>query len=260
MRLSQGHLSLLETCPRQFQHQFLEQLNLQNRSIEEEERLQSGSEFHQIIQQRSLQLPIEPLLAQDSQLAQWFSAFERAMPEFFDRAYALPGELAESEQVRTLAYLGHCLVVVYDYLVLEPKSALILDWKTAQKPNSAIARSWQSKLYPYVLHQTSQYQANQIELRYWFFHHDTAEKLSLPYTDADHAETDRQLTRLLTQLSHWLNDYQDHATPFPQTLDVKTCDRCVYTVRCDRTLGETGLSEVDSAMDWEQIPEVSSIL
>ena len=192
MRLSQGHLSLLETCPRQFQHQFLEQLNLQNRSIEEEERLQSGSEFHQLIQQRSLQLPIESLLAQNAQLAQWFSAFERAMPEFFDRACALPGELAESEQVRTLACLGHCLVVVYDYLVLEPEKALILDWKTSQKPKSprSIAQSWQSKLYPYVLQQTSHYTAQHIELRYWFFHHDSAEKLSLPYTDADHHETD----------------------------------------------------------------------
>ena len=259
MRLSQGHLSLLETCPRQFQHQFLEQLNLQNRSFDEEERLQSGSEFHQIIQQRSLQLPIEPLLAQDAQLAQWFSAFERAMPAFFDRAYASSRELAESEQVRTVACLGHCLVVIYDYLVLEPESALILDWKTSQKPNSSrsIAKSWQSKLYPYVLHQTSHYKADQIELRYWFFHHDTAEKLSLPYTDADYRETDRQITRLLSQLNDWLNDYKDHATPFPQTLDMKTCDRCVYAVRCDRALAET--EQPDRVMDWEQIPEVSSI-
>lgn len=261
MRLSQGHLSLLETCPRQFQHQFLEQLNLQNRSLEEEERIRSGSEFHQIIQQRSLQLPIEALLAKDPQLAQWFRAFERAMPDFFDPTHAGP-DLAESEQVRTLAYLGHSLVVVYDYLVLEPESALILDWKTYRKPNpsSAIAKLWQSKLYPYVLHQTSHYQAHHIELRYWFFHHDTAQKLSLPYTDAKHRETDRQLTHLLTQLNHWLNDYKDRATPFPQTLDVKTCHSCAYAVRCDRTLEETGQPEDDRAMDWEQIPEVSSIL
>ena len=100
MRLSQGHLSLLEICPRQFQHQFLEQLNLQSRSLDDEERIRSGSEFHQIIQQRSLQLPIEALLAKDPQLIQWFRAFERAMPDFFDRAYAAP-KLAESEQVRT---------------------------------------------------------------------------------------------------------------------------------------------------------------
>ncbi len=261
MRLSQGHLSLLETCPRQFQYQFLEQLNLQNRSIEEEERIRSGSEFHQLIQQRSLQLPIEALLANDPQLAQWFCAFERAMPDFFDPNHTAL-ELAESEQVRTFAYLGHSLVVVYDYLVLKAESALILDWKTYRKPNpsSAIAKLWQSKLYPYVLHQTSHYQAHHIELQYWFFHHDTAQKLSLPYTDAQHCETDRQLTQLLTQLNHWLNDYTDHATPFPKTLEVKTCDCCAHAVRCDRTLAETGKPEDDRAMDWEQIPEVSSIL
>ena len=261
MRLSQEHLSLLETCPRQFQYQFLEQLNLQNRSIEEEERIRSGSEFHQLIQQRSLQLPIEALLANDPQLAQWFCAFERAMPDFLDPSHTAL-ELAESEQVRTFAYLGHSLVVVYDYLVLKAESALILDWKTYRKPNpsSAIAKLWQSKLYPYVLHQTSHYQAHHIELQYWFFHHDTAQKLSLPYTDAQHCETDRQLTQLLTQLNHWLNDYTDHATPFPKTLEVKTCDCCAHAVRCDRTLAETGKPEDDRAMDWEQIPEVSSIL
>ena len=261
MRLSQGHLSLLEICPRQFQYQFLEQLNLQNQSLDEEERIRSGSEFHQIIQQRSLQLPIEALLAKDPQLAQWFRAFERAMPDFFDLTHTAP-ELAESEQVRTLAYLGHSLVVVYDYLVLKPESALILDWKTYRKPNpsSAIAQQWQSKLYPYVLHETSHYQANQIELRYWFFHQDTAQKLSLPYTDAQHRETDRQLTHLLTQLNHWLTDYTDHATPFPQTPDVKTCHPCAYAVRCDRTISETEQPEVDRAMDWEEIPEVSSIV
>ena len=258
MRLSQGHLSLLETCPRQFQHQFLEQLNLHDRSIDDEERIRSGSEFHQLIQQRSLQLPIDALLAKDPQLAQWFRAFERAMPDFFEpNPTAL--ELAESEQVRTFAYLGHRLVVVYDYLVLKPESALVLDWKTYRKPNpsSAIVQSWQSKLYPYVLRQTSHYQAHQIELRYWFFHHDTAEKLSLPYTDAKHRKTDRQLTHLLTQLNHWLNDYTHHATPFPKTPEVQTCDGCAHAVRCERTLAETG--KPDRAIDWEQIPEVSSI-
>ena len=151
-------------------------------------------------------------------------------------------------------------MVVYDYLVLKPESALILDWKTYRQPNpsSAIAKLWQSKLYPYVLHQTSQYDANQIELRYWFFHNDTAQKLSLPYTDTEYRETDRQLTYLLTQLNHWLTDYTDHATPFPQTSDLKTCNSCTYAVRCNRTLAEMGQPEDNRAMDWEQIPEISS--
>lgn len=259
MRLSQGHLSLLEICPRQFQYQFLEQLNLQNQSLEDEERLRSGSEFHQIIQQRSLQVPIEALLAKDPQLAQWFRAFERVMPDFFS-SIDVASELSESEQVRTLTYLGHCLVVVYDYLILNPERALILDWKTYRKPNpsNAIVNSWQSKLYPYVLHQTSQYPAHHIELRYWFFHHDTAQKLSLPYTDAAHCETDRQLTHLLTQLNHWLSDYESHAIPFPQTPDVTTCKHCAYAVRCDRTMDKT--EQPDRVIAWDQIPEVPSTL
>jgi PD-(D/E)XK nuclease superfamily len=268
MRLSQGHLSLLETCPRQFQHQILEQLSLSNLDLDLEDRLRSGSEFHQLVQQRSLQLPIEVLLAEDPQLTRWFHAFETAEPDLFAAMENLTGNLtkkpdfAESEHVRTWACLGHSLVVVYDYVVLQPELALILDWKTYGKPIHAqpLIDSWQSRLYPYVLSQTSHYDPAQIEMRYWFFHPDgTAQSLRLPHSSARQLETDRQLTHLLTQLNDWLTAYGDHGEAFPQTDRWETCNRCPFSVRCGRSMDAIGLRQtgLDPAIAWDDIPEIA---
>ncbi len=275
MRLSQGHLSLLETCPRQFQHQILEQLSLQNLAVQEwdgdqEARLRSGSEFHQLVQQRSLSLPIEVLLADASQLQTWFRAFEQAEPDLFTATAR--SEFAESEHVRTLAMLGHSLVVMYDYVVLGPERALILDWKTYGKPKGvqAIVESWQSRLYLYVLSRTSHYPPDHLAMRYWFFKTDgTAQPLDLPYSEAKQEDIDRQLTALLTQFNQWLTDYTQANTPFPQTPQWDRCDRCTYAVRCGRSrlnpLDSTLDSTLDSAwragggeraIEWNAIPEI----
>ncbi len=256
MRLSQGHLSLLETCPRQFQHQILEQLSLSTLDLDLDDRLRAGSEFHQIMQQRSLQLPIEVLLATDAQLTTWLRAFETAEPALFTQSR--PSDFAESEQVRTLTKLGHSLVVVYDYVILAPEIALIFDWKTYGKPNQTqgLIESWQSRLYPYVLSQTSHYAADHIEMRYWFFHpNGTAQPLRLPYSADLYEATDRRLTDLLTQFNYWLAAYTDEAMPFPQTDRLETCDRCPYAIRCGRS---TDRAEPESALaiDWDQIPEI----
>ncbi len=272
MRLSQGHLSLLETCPRQFQHQILEQLSLQNLAGQTlggqdwegdpEARLRSGSEFHQLVQQRSLSLPIEVLLAEASPLQTWFRAFEQAEPDLF--TVTETSRFAESEHVRTLAMLGHSLVVVYDYVVLEAERALILDWKTYGKPKGAqsIVESWQSRLYLYVLSRTSHYSPDHIAMRYWFFKSNgTAQPLDLSYCEAKHQDIDRQLTALLTQFNQWLAAYTQESTPFPQTPQWDTCDRCAYAVRC----GRSRLNPLDSPLDspwragsieWDAIPEI----
>jgi hypothetical protein len=280
MQLSQGHLSVLETCPRQFQHQILEQLSLEQFSLEQvsaqnlggqdwgrdqERRLRSGSEFHQLVQQRSLSLPIEVLFTEESPLQIWFRALEQAEPDLFAPKFSAQAEasgIAESEQVRTLAAVGHHLVVVYDYVVLGSEQALILDWKTYGKPDRTqwIVESWQSRLYPYVLSHTSHYEPEHITMRYWFFKSDdTAQSLDLPYSSAQQEATERQLTALLTQLNQWLEDYTQDITPFPQTTQLDTCDRCAYALRCGRsTLNPMASSWRDGAMDWETIPEIPS--
>ncbi|MEY3333388.1 MAG: hypothetical protein RLZZ176_1688 [Cyanobacteriota bacterium] len=60
LRLSQGHLNLLATCPRKFQHSYLEQLNTPPDPKHEKYQI-LGSRFHLLMQQREMGLAIAKL-------------------------------------------------------------------------------------------------------------------------------------------------------------------------------------------------------
>ncbi len=268
MKLSQGNLTVLETCPRLFQHQVLEQLGVPQLG-EMWERLQLGSQFHQLMQQRSQQLPIESIVASNPDLSRWFRAVEDYGSDLFpsgeDRTV-----WTDSEHVRTLEYLGHTVVGIYDYVVLAAASAQILDWKTYPKPKMShqIQHSWQSRLYPFLLAQTSDYLPEQIEMRYWFFQgrepqgrsdssqsQNQPQLLRLPYDRSQRDQTAQDLTHLLTRLNQWLQAYETLGTFFPQTQVLSTCETCAFVVRCDRVVSfEQQRSE---ALTWDDVGEVA---
>lgn len=120
---------MLATCPRKFQHLYLEQLAAPP-DAEQQERLSQGSQFHLLMQQWQLGLPIEPLLHTDKALQHWFQAFQSAAPEILSLADETEPPLSQSEHTRTLEFAGYLLTVVYDLLLLGDRSAKILDWKT----------------------------------------------------------------------------------------------------------------------------------
>lgn len=288
MKLSQGNLTILETCPRLFQHQVLEQLAVPQWG-EVWERLQLGSQFHQLMQQRSQQLPIEPIVAGDPNLSRWFRAVEDYGNELFP-AVEDKTVWTDSEHVRTLDWLGHTLVGVYDYVVLGAASAQILDWKTYPKPIETrhIQRSWQSRLYPFLLAQSSDYEPEQIEMRYWFFQgrasqdrvsqgrgdqgrsgasqsqnqsQNQPQLLRLPYDRAQQDQTAEDLTHLLVKLNLWLEAYEKFETFFPQTEVRSTCESCGFGVRCDRVVSSAtefqGRVPEGMALAWDDVEEVA---
>jgi hypothetical protein len=272
MKLSQGNLTILETCPHLFQLQVLEQLGVPQLG-EVWERLQLGSQFHQLMQQRSQDLPIESIVAADPDLTCWFRAVEDYEDELFPRVDDKT-VWTDSEHVRTLEWLGHTVVGIYDYVVLAPQSAQILDWKTYPKPIETrhIQRSWQSRLYPFLLAETSDYQPEQIEMRYWFFQGTASrtqrdpqnqsvsqpQMLRLPYDRTQRDQTAQDLTSLLTQLNGWLGAYETLETPFPKTELRSTCETCAFAVRCDRAVGSVEEFEgMRSALVWDEVGEVA---
>ncbi len=99
LRISQGQLNLLERCPRQFQHTYLENLNSPS-DPEHEERQTLGSRFHLLMQQREMGLPIQSFLQADTQLQAWMAGFADAAPEIL--APADNQTFRESEHYRTL--------------------------------------------------------------------------------------------------------------------------------------------------------------
>jgi hypothetical protein len=259
LHLSQGLLNLLSTCPRKFQHTYLEQLTPPI-ELEQQTRLDQGSRFHRLMQQWQMGLPIAPQLQSDLQLQQWFEAF-LAAPEIL----TLEGKSQrQSEHQRTLEFQGYLFTVIYDLLLTGNQAAKILDWKTYPRPHRAdrLASNWQTRLYPFVLAETSRYEPEQIALIYWFFQakdfhttQQTAQSLTFQYDRRQHAQTRHDLSALLQQLTHWLEQYQQ-GKDFPLTTTIEPCETCNFAFRCDRAFNAEANSRAIALPDFAEIQEL----
>ena len=126
----------------------------------------------------------------------------------------------------------------------DEKTAKIIDWKTYPVPQnkSRLEKDWQTRLYLYVLAETSEYAAKQISMTYWFVKAnfdkpDTPAFVKFAYNQAKHKKTDEDLTVLLKNLTCWLKCYQEMGVDFPQiNLGSKACDFCQFGVRCERNI------------------------
>ena len=262
MRLSQGQLNLLERCPRQFQHTYLDQLG-SPASPEQQERQTWGSRFHLLMQQRELGLPIESLVQEDAKLQHWMTAFASAAPEILT-PNPNSQTFRESEHCRTLKLQDYLLSVVYDLLIADEKLAQILDWKTYPKPQNqrTLEHNWQTLLYLYVLAETSDYLPEQISMTYWFVQSpDQPQSLKFAYNSATHEQTGQELYRLLSQLSDWLQRYQE-GEPFPQVAEATgRCDSCQFAVRCERNpyISDFVLRESGEAIGTDELLNLAII-
>lgn len=255
--LSQGQLKLLESCPRKFQHVYLEHLGTPV-SPEQQEHLAWGSRFHLLMQQRELGLPVESLVEEDAELQHWVSALVNTASDVLTPN---PQTFRESEHCRTLNFQGYVLTVIYDLLIEDETSAQILDWKTYPLPKNRqwIAKDWQTRLYLYALAQTSDYAAEQISMTYWFVKSQPRpQSLKFTYGAAQHEKTRQVLTKLLTQLTRWLQRYKDEGIDFPQVAEsTGRCRDCTFAVRCQRTPERSIGSSRDLLPNLADIQEVS---
>ena len=125
-RLSQQHLNILSTCPRKFQYIYLDQL-MSPLTPEEEKRLAWGNRFHLLMQQRELGLPIDTIVAEDPELQQCLTQFIQTAPQ------SLTSNLTQNYQVfrepeyqLTLNVQDYLLVVIYDLIIADEKTAQII--------------------------------------------------------------------------------------------------------------------------------------
>ena len=255
--LSQGQLNLLETCPRKFQHVYFDQLGTPV-SPEQQERLAWGSRFHLLMQQRELGLPVESLVEEDTQLQQWVTALVDAASDVLTPD---PQTFRDSEHCRTLNFQGYLLTVIYDLLIEDENNAQIIDWKTYPQPKDRrwLAKDWQTCLYLFVLAETSDYLPEQISMSYWFVKSQPRpQSLKFSYSEAQHEKTKQDLSKLLTQLSGWLQRYQEDGIPFPQVApSTGQCGDCTFGVRCHRTSESSISSSQDLLANLADIQEVS---
>lgn len=257
MRLSQGQLNLLERCPRQFQHTYLEQLSAPS-SPEQQERTTWGSRFHLLMQQRELGLPIESLVQEDAQLQRWMMAFAGAAPEILTPTHS---HFRESEHCRTLQIQDYLLTVIYDLLIADERQAQIFDWKTYPKPQNKrwLKLNWQTLLYLYVLVETSDYQPEQVSITYWFVQSPEPQSLKFSYDKVQHQQIGQKLNRLLSQLSMWLQLYSQ-GEPFPAApASSSHCNSCQFSVRCQGDAYADAPPESDEAIATEDLLNLATI-
>ncbi len=257
-RLSQGQLNLLNTCPRKFQHTYFDGFNFPL-SPQQQDKVTWGNRFHTLMQQRELGLPIEALFTEDEQIHRSIQALVEAAPEVF----SLNSQVwREAEHYRTLDFRGYLLAVIYDLLIAKEDQGKILDWKTYLQPENRelLAKNWQTRLYLYLLVETSSYLPEQVSLTYWFVKlPKEPQSLTFKYSQAQHERTEQDLITLLTQLDIWSNNYLTKEIPFPQVPESKgECQYCHFATRCHRTPeAKPSLSKEDWLTSIEEIEEVS---
>jgi PD-(D/E)XK nuclease superfamily len=266
LHLSQGLLNQFTDCPRKFQHSYLDQLSLPI-APDQQDRLDWGSRFHRLMQQRELGLLDARLELSDcpsdrpeERLYQAIEAIVQAEPALFQSE---PLTFRQSEHHRTLELDGYLLTVIYDLLILNEPQAQILDWKTSSRPQTSrkLADNWQTRLYQFVLAETSNYLPEQISMTYWFVQAKPGQPiqpqpLTFTYSTAQHQQTRQDLTQLLQQLTQFLDRYLAHAEPFPQVaVSSQACDICAFAVRCQR--GQLSQSDrPEPVATLEEIQEV----
>lgn len=235
-RLSQGQLTLLEYCPRRFQHSSLDALT-EPPSPAKLAAQQWGDRFHLLMQQREMGLPIDTVLAHDAELQACLASLQTTAPSLFDSS----GEtFRQSEHGRAIALNGYWFTVIYDLLRQWPDRAEIIDWKTYHKPRpwADLKQDWQTRLYLYILTETTALEPQQLAMVYWFVraqHPETGEptpqQVRIAYSAAGHAQTHQALQSLTHRLTDWLA--AGESLPQLPLGDAK-CDPCPFAVRCQR--------------------------
>lgn len=236
-QLSQNHLNVFSTCPRKFQYTYLEQFI--SPCLFQNSNLTLGNRFHHFMQQREMGLPTAEILATDPPVQNSFNALAEVAPNI---VYPQPQTWRQAEHRRSVLKENFLLTGIYDLLILSTEEALIIDWKTYPQPPKSkqkqLENNWQTRLYLYLLAQTSAYSPEQIKFNYWFInvtHQPTS--VTFPYNREKHEATEKELTELLTTLKHHYQQYLEQEMSFPQVEANKGyCQDCPFRIPCGRHL------------------------
>lgn len=267
---NQSNLQDYRTCARRFALRYLRHLNwpaVETGPIQEaERRMQLGSDFHRLVHQHVLGMPLERLqaLAEENpylpELADMWRAYLAHRPPLLsDPAARLYPEITLSTMIK-----GHRLTAKIDLLVIHPEQILIIDWKTAPRRAAAsiLHKRVQSRVYPYIftttgasLNQGQPIDPAKLTMWYWFTSQPNQPEI-IPYSQTQFNADQVFLRALITEI--------EAEREFPLTEDQKACRFCVYRSYCDRGRTAAAFEELDEDLhwddedlDWEQVSEIT---
>jgi hypothetical protein len=225
IRLSQSQLNLLETCPPQFKKIYIDHLS-SPMSLESQKSLHWGNQFHQLMQQHFLGLSIDSALVQYSNLNEMVKILFRSIID----KHTLSSEFwTEAEHYIAFKKDNYLLTAIYDLLIVRNNQVQILDWKTYLKPKDKkqLENDWQTRLYLYLLAETSTYLPENISMTYWFIKDKhKPQYLNFQYNQIQHNQTNLDLEKLLSYLNYNLYDINQDEDSF---VHHKSCeDKCPY--------------------------------
>lgn len=151
---------------------------------------------------------------------------------------------------------GYLLTAIYDLLILDDKRGQILDWKTYLQPQNEqkLRNNWQTRLYLYLLAETSDYLPEQLSLTYWFVKiPHNPQCLTIQYSQKLHQKNQEDLEHLLAQLDSYLNKYYKNNIDFPHWNHCQ--DNCPYADLFPETIQPEQDEDLLSMID--EIDEVS---
>ncbi|MGB3296755.1 MAG: PD-(D/E)XK nuclease family protein [Phormidesmis sp.] len=273
LSLSQSHLTILDACDRKYQYIFIDGLSGPS-TYDHKATTQWGSQFHLMMQQRALNLPVEVMSGANAEMSDSLVAMAKAAPEVFAHLPVASVSLddgeafSQSEHRRTLVFNDYLLTVIYDLVVRSrsvsggvsdgesPDQGQIFDWKTHQHPprKEWLEADWQTRLYLYVLCETTNLRPEQLSMTYWFVRPgamsgdleteltavkpNSAERqptfYRFDYSANQHQQTQKDLQRLTDRLTQLLY-LDEQSIDFPKVaIEKGLCDRCPFNLRCDR--------------------------
>ncbi len=266
---SQKSLQDYLDCPRRFELRYILRQKwpaIQTEPvIEQENAMEEGLLFHQMVQRLVTGLPADAILedASSPNLNHWWLNLVQNNP--LDQL--LQPQYAEITLSAPLA--GYRLMAKYDLLAVDQgKRAVILDWKTsAKKPSHhQLSLRLQTRIYRFLLVAAGAFLNNNqpldpsmVEMVYWFAEFPIAPE-RFQYDKAQY-ETDREtLANLINEIAR-LKPGQFNLTP-----DADKCQYCIFRSLCDRgekagaweDLEDEGeiASTGDSELGFEQIGEI----
>ena len=267
-QFSQGVLQDYVDCPRRFQLRHVDRLawpaTEAEPALENEIRLRQGADFHRLVHQRILGLPVGRLtdIAASQGLDLWWHNYlESGPPDLPSSRYP---EIVLSAHVG-----GHRLLAKFDLIAMEPEQrAVIIDWKSSlRRPQRRwLAGRLQTRVYPTllvlagsVLNDDRPLEPGQAEMIYWFANH-PARPEQFAYDDAKHNADLVYLAALIKEIA------SREAGDFPLTTEERRCQYCGFRSYCQRGIragllddaeGEPELEdEFDFVLDFEQIAEI----